>query len=73
MLRGYSQTVIDLRAIQMGHEHGVWGGDINEKYVVSGSGDRSVMVCICYSLVQIAWYWARYSTHHTVSSISNRS
>lgn len=44
MLRGYSQTVIDLRAIQMGHEHGVWGGDINEKYVVSGSGDRSVMV-----------------------------
>ena len=54
MLWDYSKTVIDLRAIRTGHEHGVWGGDINEKYVVSGSGDCSVMVCICYSLVQTA-------------------
>ena len=28
----------------MGHESEVWAVDISEKYVVSGSGDCSVMV-----------------------------
>ena len=46
VLWDYSPGVIDMRGILLGHETDVWGVDLNEKYIVSCSGDGSVMVRI---------------------------